>query len=220
MEHADKIIRLLDAAVIKLEGGSELDLQSLDEKPDEQVKQKEPEISLFAVEVNAQTAKDGSGDKEKSDFKEVSGLSEESGIKEELETKKESEVKEESEAKDENVEKPLIEMDVKEEVRTKTEEEEEPNDQVGLETSDLKIEKGQPMNSDATNGESKQDENGEEEKMQVEPRPRALHKTSSIFLRNLPPNVVKSEVEDVSMIRKCNSFYRVCIRNAKNSMDL
>lgn len=39
-----------------------------------------------------------------------------------------------------------------------------------------------------------------------EKEPRALHKTSSIFLRNLAPTITKAEVEAVS---RCNCIYVV-----------
>merc|ERR1719187_2527647 len=41
------------------------------------------------------------------------------------------------------------------------------------------------------------------------PKPRALHKTSSIFLRNLPPTVTKQEVE--AMCRRYEGFLRSAI---------
>lgn len=37
------------------------------------------------------------------------------------------------------------------------------------------------------------------DKKDPNPRPRALHKTSSIFLRNLAPSITKQEVEAVSV---------------------
>ena len=51
-----------------------------------------------------------------------------------------------------------------------------------------------------TNGEKEDDnkekEEGEEKKDEEKPRP--LHRTNSIFLRNLAPNITKQEVEAVS----------------------
>lgn len=47
--------------------------------------------------------------------------------------------------------------------------------------------------------EKKDEEEEDEGKMEDEdPRPRALHKTASIFLRNLAPTITKQEVEAVS----------------------
>ena len=45
-------------------------------------------------------------------------------------------------------------------------------------------------------------ENGDPAGFEVvaeEPKPRALHKTASIFLRNLAPTITKEEVETVSV---------------------
>lgn len=65
----------------------------------------------------------------------------------------------------------------------------------------------QPEDSVKEEGETKPEpgaEGEEEEKKEVEeeedltPRPRALHKTASIFLRNLAPTITKQEVEAVS----------------------
>lgn len=49
----------------------------------------------------------------------------------------------------------------------------------------------------------------DKEKDPKEDGPKALHKTSSIFLRNLAPTITKSEVE--SMCKKYNGFLRVAI---------
>ena len=49
----------------------------------------------------------------------------------------------------------------------------------------------------------------EQEEGDKSPKPRALHKTSSIFLRNLPPTVTKQEVE--AMCRRYEGFLRSAI---------
>lgn len=46
--------------------------------------------------------------------------------------------------------------------------------------------------------EKKPTEDEDEEEEEEKPRPRALHKTASIFLRNLAPTITKQEVEAVS----------------------
>ena len=51
--------------------------------------------------------------------------------------------------------------------------------------------------------DSKESEkNGEEDSKEEDedPKPRALHKTASIFLRNLAPTITKQEVEAVSLM--------------------
>ena len=53
----------------------------------------------------------------------------------------------------------------------------------------------------------------EEEKMDedrdIKPKPRALHKTTSIFLRNLAPTITKQEVE--AMCKRYPGFLRAAI---------
>lgn len=46
----------------------------------------------------------------------------------------------------------------------------------------------------------KDDDGLEEGEERDEPKPRALHKTLSIFLRNLPSAVTKQEVEEVCIV--------------------
>ena len=50
----------------------------------------------------------------------------------------------------------------------------------------------------------KKEDNDEE--MDKTPKPRALHKTTSIFLRNLAPTITKQEVE--AMCKRYNGFLR------------
>lgn len=180
VEHAEKVIRLLDAAVIKLEGGTELDLQSLDEKADEQAKPKEPELSLFVEEPKPKTEEVPVEKMDETQGQEV----------------------ENADDKDEPVAKqePVQEQDIKAEDEVKTEN--EPIKEEG--SSEVKSEPMDTIKPEAANGEPIEGVNGTGAELPapvVPARPRALHKTASIFLRNLPPNVVKSEVEAVSFCR-------------------
>jgi len=59
------------------------------------------------------------------------------------------------------------------------------------------------------NDDDKEMKDEEDEREESSPRPRALHKTSSIFLRNLPPTVTKQEVE--AMCRRYSGFLRSAI---------
>jgi RNA recognition motif-containing protein len=44
---------------------------------------------------------------------------------------------------------------------------------------------------------SEKKESGEDGESSSEPRPRALHRTSSVFLRNLAPSITKAEIEAI-----------------------
>jgi len=62
------------------------------------------------------------------------------------------------------------------------------------------------------NGENGNENSNEDKKMEVEdnePKPRALHKTTSIFLRNLAPTITKQEVE--AMCKRYPGFLRAAI---------
>ena len=59
-----------------------------------------------------------------------------------------------------------------------------------------------PVVNDSKDGEEKMDSD-------ENPKPRALHKTASIFLRNLAPTITKQEVEQ--MCRRYNGFLRAAI---------
>merc|ERR1739842_56190 len=60
------------------------------------------------------------------------------------------------------------------------------------------------------NGEKKDEgEEGDGETKDDEPKPKALHKTASIFLRNLAPTITKQEVE--AMCRRYNGFLRAAM---------
>lgn len=48
-----------------------------------------------------------------------------------------------------------------------------------------------------------------------EKEPRALHKTSSIFLRNLAPTITKAEVEAVSYYKYIYIYHRLSINYTK-----
>ncbi|KAK8373275.1 hypothetical protein O3P69_020337 [Scylla paramamosain] len=104
------------------------------------------------------------------------------------------------------------------------EEQEENKKENGIE--DAAKENGEPMEEDGGNKEGSEGGGGgggeEEEKDKeeggvkegeededVELRPRALHKTASIFLRNLAPTITKQEVE--AMCRRYNGFLRAAI---------
>ncbi|UYV66305.1 SRRT [Cordylochernes scorpioides] len=67
-----------------------------------------------------------------------------------------------------------------------------------------------PEKGDKKEEGEKKEENGEEDEEEPkEPKPRPLHKTQSIFLRNLAPNITKKEVELIC--KKYPGYLRVAI---------
>lgn len=190
VEKATQIVRLLDAAVIKLEGGTDFDLKSLDECTEEE-KSTEPDLSLFAVEV-------------------------EKPVKTEA-------VKRESEAGEESDEDPNKGMDRSqsfkgdEDSEQKTETTQERPETINQDSvgsiedgeasmdasSDSKVTLDQKHQS--TPQEIKNETNVSPEKTVVSvntsdsEKPRPLHKTVSIFIRNIAPSITKQEIEEVTI---------------------
>lgn len=185
VERSDQIIKVLDAAVILLEGGNELDLKSLDDDFVEE-KSKEPDLGIFAVEV--EKAKQ---EKEKEKEKETKTNNTSQPMEEGEESRDGNEQMEEGESK------PEIKQETEGEI--KQESEEEPGETKSCQNGEaVKTEDGdQPMPEETNEPKS---QSVDDEKSH-EPQPRPLHKTTSIFLRNLAPNITKQEVEAV-----CSTF--------------
>lgn len=158
-----QIIRLLDAAVIKLEGGTDLDLESLDieyEEPDKQ--NVEPSLSLFNVEA------DKPAEAEKKDSDDAKG-------------------------QDENGETSAAVKSIDESTENQPD---DVNGDVAFKSDSLGDETTaeQPADAEMKNGDDVKKEEDED----APKKPRHLHKTASIFLRNIAPSVSRKEIEDVS----------------------
>ena len=159
----DSIIRILDAAVIKLEGGTDEDLKVLDVKPEDKQKEEvEGHVdSLFSIESDSAPV--------------VSKPKVDDG--------------EESASKNEGVNGSGNNNETK-----------EPGEDDSQEPSEAKHENG-----------SSSDEPKEAPKSVIEETtgPLLLHKTTSIFFRNLPPNITREEVKAVCS--KIPGFLRLCL---------
>lgn len=214
VEKSDQIIRLLDAAVIKLEGGTDFDLKALDENFDED-KSKQPELSLFSVdvekpakdEVNFPSTKEENGEKaaEKEEGEEKGSDIEEKKVddneQEDGEESKDSIKNEDVPAKTED-EDSVIEEPKKEEERN-VDSAEDGETSMDANGKEPKQEQQDQKEEEEEIKQEKDEEAPEEAKVEIPqeegpPRPRALHKTASIFLRNLAPSITKQEVESVS----------------------
>ncbi|XP_071519676.1 serrate RNA effector molecule homolog isoform X5 [Panulirus ornatus] len=251
-DQSDQLLKLLDSVVIKLEGGTDLDLQVLDQVPEEDVKPQinEEEKKPFILGEDS----DDGEDKEKSEEKNPDeplkmDMSEEQmelqkkakeylrqkgtdGEKAETRKRKHSgssSSSSSSESEDEPMDDDLKEppppgmenegsvdgLKIREEEEEKKEEEKKENgiEPPGEENGEKEErEDGEESESKTSDKETKEKEKGEEEEgkdEEEEPRPRALHKTASIFLRNLAPTITKQEVE--AMCRRYNGFLRAAI---------
>uniref|UniRef100_A0A1B6EMZ7 Serrate RNA effector molecule homolog n=2 Tax=Proconiini TaxID=565685 RepID=A0A1B6EMZ7_9HEMI len=238
-EQSELLIKLLDAVVIRLEGGTDLDLEILDEVPvpaptpvqstsdddtkpvikkepvddDEKDKEatdgevteegesvmkktedsnKEGDEKVIVIktqdspESSLPTTKESTDDKNMSSIDDTEPVSLNGGTEEEDEDKQEqSPVQEQQNIADDEMSVDEGECDVEkkkeEEIMDKSE----------------KTDKGKIEEID----EKKEDDNS--------PKPRPLHRTASIFLRNLAPTITKQEVE--AMCKRYPGFLRVAI---------
>ncbi|XP_054277475.1 serrate RNA effector molecule homolog isoform X2 [Macrosteles quadrilineatus] len=229
-DQSEQLIKLLDAAVIKLEGGNDFDLQILDEV----VAPPAPVVQPSTEEENKAVIK--KEPEEKQEVKEEASEEGEEGEKKTEENNEDKQTDDKSQGessppsspkpKDESEEKKISSIDVddteavslnggteeeddkppkspEETEKTKADDEMsvddgECNDEKKTEESEEKIEKG---TVETINEEKKEDDNS--------PKPRPLHRTASIFLRNLAPTITKQEVE--GMCKRYPGFLRVAI---------
>lgn len=278
---SDKLLRLLDTVVIKLEGGTEEDLKVLDEKPLEYRPvevSKEATTTPAGVQVPASTenskkeadkdddvwegeaAKKSDDNNAEANINDVDNESE--AANEEASVNKESSPATDTGSKkrkrttsgssssshsssssssdsddDEDTKKDNQDEqnENREKINTNADAENEIASPVDTTTKDNEVEmeekndaqkSDEEQSKDEEEGETKDDEDEDDKKMEVsetidldkEPDskdedekagPRALHRTSSIFLRNLAPTITKAEVE--AMCKRYNGFLRVAI---------
>lgn len=251
LDKTGEILHFLDAGVIKLEGGSELDLTILDtaeEPPRELGDVGKPKVSTVVaaaaanstsnsddsgllgeatngkngvkeendVEMKEGTPSDAATDEESASRKrsreasasegEEKSAGAEKGKKDEDETEKGKENEEEgSAAKTEGKEGAGEVEEPAGVVKTESEEGEE-----GKEKTPAKEETSRsasPTDAAATASAATMDAEEATSEKSTEARP--LHRTCSIFLRNLAPNITKQEVEE--MCKKFPGFLRVAI---------
>ncbi|XP_014609079.1 PREDICTED: serrate RNA effector molecule homolog isoform X1 [Polistes canadensis] len=278
-EQADALLRLLDAVVIKLEGGTEEDLQILDVKPsnimipkDTGIKEKiETKIKSATEQQQQQSEKNESIKNEESVTEEKSNKNGENADMTEMkdaeenenavsEPEKMDEVSEETKIKEENS-KSEETNDKLEETNTRKRKRTNSNSSSSSSTTSSSSESGsnkmntlkadttstnekieETNDNDNDNDNENENDNNEDiaikeekeeakldqvdstevKKPTIEPEtvidlasedkekePRALHKTSSIFLRNLAPTITKAEVE--AMCKRFPGFLRVAI---------
>lgn len=241
VEKSDQIVHLLDAVVIKLEGGTDNDLRVLDE-PYEEEKPKEmetlPLIKKEEKKTNKDDDEDDDDDDEDSEVKpEVKEVEEKSEPRRKRSRDYSYDENDDSSADSESeVEPTVAEVECepvvlgddgsdtkkrkkkkkhKEDSRTEQEgsnEKDEDNvpseEKQGNEEPDVKKEENDIYEKDNKSLETtdQEKENVSEDTVQ---KPRPLHKTCSIFLRNLAPSITKQEVE--AMCKRYSGFLRVAI---------
>lgn len=184
-DQSTKLTKLMDAFVIILEGGNEFDLTILDDNPTSTIK------PFSATDNNKlENSKCSENDSSKSN-----GVSQLEG--------KENKIVTDDELNDQTV--------------TTTQNDEEKDEKIQIDDVDeVKIDTSKEKSdgriietiSLIKDGDS-DDDDKEVIKKSDGPKPKPLHRTSSLFLRNLAPTITKEDIENV--VKKFKGFLRVAL---------
>ncbi|KAH0626042.1 hypothetical protein JD844_000745 [Phrynosoma platyrhinos] len=188
IDKATAIIKVLDAAVIKMEGGTENDLKILDQEEEEERQEK---AELGKKEEGRLSEPDRKG-AEKDDKKEEAKKTSD----EETGEDKAMKASEEEEKRTEKKEEP--------EKETKKTSHKRKRKRSGDDSYD-EVEK--PKEEKATTKEGEESPKAKEK--DGEPKPRPLHKTCSLFVRNIAPNISQAEI--VALCKRYPGFMRVAL---------
>lgn len=205
MEKAPAIIKVLDAAVIKMEGGTEIDLKILDEE-EEQAK-REAAKKEAAKKEEARTTE---GQSKPPEEKEAPAKTEPEKEPEEEEKPPKPE-EEEEEKKVVEKEEPERESR-KSRKRKRSGDSDEGSDsesgsgsEPGSPKPETQVQNGQEASPKKEEEEDKPKEKPKEEVV----KPRPLHKTCSLFIRNVAPNISKAEI--TALCKRYTGFLRVAL---------
>uniref|UniRef100_A0A6J0U415 Serrate RNA effector molecule homolog n=1 Tax=Pogona vitticeps TaxID=103695 RepID=A0A6J0U415_9SAUR len=209
IDKANTIIKVLDAAVIKMEGGTENDLKILDQEEEEERQEKaEP----GKKEENRLSELDRKGSEKDDKKEEAKKTSNEETAEDKAKKASESEEKR-AEKKDE----PDKEAKKTSHKRKRKHSGDDSYDEGSVSESDSESESGRPE-EDEKEGEKPKEEKaatkeGEEspkaKEKEGEPKPRPLHKTCSLFIRNIAPNISQAEI--VALCKRYPGFMRVAL---------
>ncbi|KAJ8008647.1 hypothetical protein DPEC_G00107040 [Dallia pectoralis] len=224
MEHAPSIVKLMDAAVIKMEGGTDHDLLVLEAPPlgeavsemtpkeedREKTGEKEKAARPIKTEGSPECPKETPQDiKEKEEVQETK----QNGEHEEGE---EGEEREEG-PEDDNammVKKPNKEVEPKKGRKRKRSASADSEEGSGSDSESSHFEKQEEEEDreeeeGEEGGEHHKDRQKERGREQAPPRPRALHLTTSLFMRSLTPSISKEEI--TALCRRYPGFLRVAL---------
>lgn len=228
IEQTPAIIKVLDAAVIKMEGGTDHDLRILDMPPEDE---EEREKSTSAPGGGEPQRRDDlktvdrerkpSGEKEKAEKEEGDSASidrEAAGDGADVKQEAEKEAVREEIPEPKKARRKRKRSGDSDDEASASESESDSDSDSNSECSDKpeKKEEAQDKDDEEEEGEEeKPKENSEEEKKEEKkpkddsPRPRPLHKTFSLFMRSIAPSISKAEI--VALCRRYPGFLRVCL---------
>lgn len=239
MNHGPKIVKLLDAAVIKMEGGRDLDLQVLETPLASDDAGSGPSGSA----VGGAAAEPGS-DKNQTDpvvnMEEMPNRTDETSN----ETKKDSEKDDDDDDEDEEEEEEAQQNGEKEKNDKEEKNEEDEDDKKKRSSQGRKrkhsvsADSGEGSASDSDSDQSEKDgsdkdqsekeeeedepdsvaerrkERGKDREEEVPAKPRPLHLTTSLFIRSIPPEVSKDEI--TALCRRYPGFLRVALSDPQS----
>lgn len=256
-EQSEQLIKLLDAVVIRLEGGTDLDLSILDEVPEapavtpvseEAAKttiKQEPENDVDKKEVEDEVGDkkdekddDDDDDDDEDDADKSHKSDKEENDKEDALSKEGSEKQEQGDEDDDDDDDDMLSTAAEEpkannkkdsdetsedDKTAKKDGDEEPqkdtdedkavnitnNDEEEMSIDGESEEKKITEKKDGSKINEEDDQEEDEKEKDQSPKPRALHQTVSVFLRNLSPTITKQEIE--SMCKRYPGFLRVAI---------
>ncbi|XP_061753656.1 serrate RNA effector molecule homolog isoform X1 [Nerophis ophidion] len=226
IEQTPAIIKVLDAAVIKMEGGTDHDLRIL-ELPIEEQEEREKVASGGAETQNTDSIKNMDGDCKPSVVKDKDEKAENDSAVDERTAAGGEDVKDEAKIVAEEVipepkkprrkRKRSADSDDEASASESDSDSESDSNSVCSEKSVKKeeVEDNEEEEEEEKGGDDKPKINAEEEE-KVEkkvkddsPRPRPLHKTCSLFMRSIAPSISKAEI--IALCRRYPGFLRVCL---------
>ncbi|BET00364.1 Serrate RNA effector molecule homolog [Nesidiocoris tenuis] len=238
-DQGDAVVKLLDAVVIRLEGGTDLDLTVLDiaenasqEKAAKEAAEKAKEAKLKADKEKAEKEKaiaatergDEAEKSDKADDGENAENESENAEKSidstaEASAENPNEEKEQSNKEDDDKDEGI--GDEKKETDVEEMDADEPSESKDEPKQKEKSKSPEPEIGEKDAAETKDSEKKEEEEIKtheidsdkegevVPLTPRPLHRTSSIFLRTISPRVTRAEIETIC--KKYPGFLRVSL---------
>ncbi|KAK7910119.1 hypothetical protein WMY93_014803 [Mugilogobius chulae] len=224
MDHASKIIKLMDAAVIKMEGGTDLDLQVLETpvtteaagdagstateaatttEPESESKETDQPGTSEEKEKPAEPSPETKDQDEKEENEETKQNGEEEKMEEEGEEKK----AEESKKKRGKKRKRSVSADSGEGSASGSASD---SDQSDKDQSDKdQSEREEDEEEEEPDSERRKERKERSKKEEGPAKPRPLHLTTSLFIRTIPPEVSKEEL--TSLCRRYPGFLRVAL---------
>ncbi|XP_068611952.1 serrate RNA effector molecule homolog [Brachionichthys hirsutus] len=228
MEHALAIIKLLDAAVIKMEGGTDLDLQVLEASTAPVGPGGDRSGAAGGPGGGGGAGGAAAGGAQKSQGEPSGGnlsrrMGEASNGKMGEKDKKKDKKKGKKDKKDKKGGEDEAKLNGEEEEEEEEEEEKDEEDKTAKKGRKRKrsvsADSGEGSVSDSdsshSDGEKEDDEEKEEEeehrkeRKEVPLKPRPLHLTTSLFVRSIPPEVSKEEIS--ALCRRYPGFLRVAL---------